>query len=538
MRRGKQIWVVAMLVAFTVLFFYNSTNHVLAATSGEREMRAVWMSTVFNIDWPSSKDYSNVEKQKATLAEDMKFIRNQNMNTVFFQVRTMGDALYPSSYAPWSRFLTGTLGKNPGYNPLKNAIEEAHINGLEFHAWFNPFRIDGGSSTFNKQDYINSLPANTALKNNPDWIVSYGKYHWLDVGVPEVREYVMNTILEVVKSYDVDGVHLDDYFYPYPVSGVDFPDSKSFELYGKGYSSVADWRRDNVNKFIKELNEKIKATKPYVKFGVSPFGIWKNGVSDGGSETNGLSSYNAIYVDSRKWVQEEWIDYIVPQIYWEFGHNTADYKTLVDWWSKQVEGKKVHLYIGHAAYKVGDSYGSSWLKSDEIANQINYGRLNKNVRGGGFFSLKDIKANRLGFFDKVKPLYSTRVAVPEMEWCKSIRKGWTMIRKSWYFLGDDGIVKTGWIEDNGKRYYLKSDGVMYTGWTKQDNWYYLGGDGAMKTGWVFSTGRWYYLGNDGTMKTGWIQVQNKWYYLYSDGHMAANTTISGYKIGKNGVWIQ
>ncbi|MBM6818898.1 family 10 glycosylhydrolase [Clostridium saudiense] len=370
------------------------------------EMRGVWVSTVSNLDWPEVGNY-DVKVQKELLKEKFDFIEEQNMNTIFFQVRPMGDALYESSYAPWSKYLTGTLWENPGYDPLEFAIDEAHKRGLELQAWFNPFRIDSNSEKFNIDNYIDELPEESPLKNNPDWIVKYNNYHYLDAGIPEVREYVIDTIIEVVKNYNIDGVVLDDYFYPYPSGGVEFPDEDTYEKYGEGFSSKDEWRRNNIDCFISELYSKIKNTNAEVKFGVSPFGIWRNGESVGGSNTSGLSSYDDVYVDSRKWIQEGWIDYIIPQIYWQFDYNSAPFATLVDWWAKQVENTNVELYIGHAAYKINDSsYGEAWLNGNEVINQIRYSRANSNVKGNCFFRLKTLEENRLGFTDKLKELYT------------------------------------------------------------------------------------------------------------------------------------
>ena len=359
------------------------------------EMRGVWVSTVSNLDWPEVGNY-DVKVQKELLKEKFDFIEEQNMNTIFFQVRPMGDALYESSYAPWSKYLTGTLGENPGYDPLEFAIDEAHKRGLELQAWFNPFRIDSNSEKFNIDNYIDELPEESPLKNNPDWIVKYNNYHYLDAGIPEVREYVIDTIIEVVKNYNIDGVVLDDYFYPYPSGGVEFPDEDTYEKYGEGFSSKDEWRRNNIDCFISALYSKIKNTNAEVKFGVSPFGIWRNGESVGGSNTSGLSSYDDVYVDSRKWIQEGWIDYIIPQIYWQFDYNSAPFATLVDWWAKQVENTNVELYIGHAAYKINDSsYGEAWLNGNEVINQIRYSIANSNVKCNCFFRLKTLEENRL-----------------------------------------------------------------------------------------------------------------------------------------------
>lgn len=530
---------IALVVVITLL---NSGFRTYAdgQANVSEEMRAVWITTVYNLDWPSTSDYKNIEAQKASLSDNLKFIQSLNMNTVFFQVRGMGDALYTSSYAPWSRYLTGVQGKNPGYDPLKFAVDEAHRLGLEFHAWFNPFRIDANGGSFDKQSYMNSLPDSSPLKSNPDWIVQYDKYQWLNIGVPEVREYVISLILEVVKNYDINGIHIDDYFYPYPVSGVEFPDSDTYVKYGQGYVSIADWRRDNVNKFVKELNNRIKSTKSYVKFGVSPFGVWRNGISVGGSPTTSFSSYDSLYADSRKWVLEEWVDYIVPQIYWEFENKSAPYGAVVDWWAKQVEGKKVQLYIGHAAYKNGvpEEYGGAWANPQELINQIRYGRSNSNVKGGVFFGLKDLKLNRLDIQNNLKTVYTAPVKTPIMPWLYTSGRGWTLIQDKWYYFDEKGSMKTGWILVNGIWYYLESNGAMRTGWLNWlGSWYYLGEGGDMRTGWIYTGGYWYYIDEFGVMKTGWVYTGGKWYYLYSDGHMAVSTRIGIYRIGPTGEWI-
>lgn len=557
-KRYSNISMVVFFLFFLSLILAPFKVYGASEVSNKDEMRAVWVSTVYNIDWPSAGDYNNIEAQKATFVENMNFVSNLNLNTVFFQARGMGDAMYPSSYAPWSKYLTGTQGKNPGYNPLQFALEEAHKKGLEFHAWFNPFRIyvDSEGNTFDKAAYIKALPEGSPLKANPQWIVQYGKYHWLDIGIPEVRAYVTNLILEVVRNYDIDGVHIDDYFYPYKVSGIDFPDKGSYELYGKGFSSVEDWRRENVNTFVRELNRKIKEAKSHVKFGISPFGIWRNSEEVGGCGTNGLSSYDTLYVDSRKWIQEEWIDYIIPQIYWPFDHKLAPHGKLVDWWSKQVAGKNVQLYIGLAAHNVGyPSKGDAWGNPEEIINQIKYGRNNPNVKGSSFFSLKSLKNNNLNIQGNLKGVYGEKVKTPEMPWLgkwtlidnkwyfldKNNGKvtGWLKHRNKWYYLGEDGVRRVGWAKSYGSWYYLNSDGTMATSWIKDRNlWYYLEDSGRMATGWKQLGGDWYYLDGSGAMATGWRLDRGKWYYMYSNGIMAKSTVIQGYRLGKDGAWIR
>lgn len=402
---------------------------VIASTvSNKYEFRAAWMSTVYNIDWPTAG--AGVQAQETDYTGKLDSLKSAGFNALIFQVRSMGDALFPSSYAPWSQYLTGTLGTAPGYNPLSFALDEAHKRNMEFHAWFNPFRISA-SSTFDVNNYINKLPSTSPLKQHPEWIVKYSgtkTYYWLNLGIPEVRSYVINLIMEAVNNYDIDGIHLDDYFYPYAVynsSGakVDFPDSAQFTQYGAGYSSIGDWRRDNVNKFVSSLSAAIRAAKPHVKFGISPFGIWKNSTSEGGAGTNGLSSYYDLYQDSKKWIDNQWIDYIIPQIYWNIGYSVADYSKLAPWWAQQVSGKNVDLYIGQAAYKINDSsYGSAWTNPSEIPNQIALNRQNPLIKGSAFFSTRDVLANKLGIYDALKTnLYHTYALTPNMSWKDNVK---------------------------------------------------------------------------------------------------------------------
>jgi uncharacterized lipoprotein YddW (UPF0748 family) len=422
MRKIKRI--LSLIIVAAIIFSQGYEVLALALPTEtivrKSEFRGVWIPTVYNLDWPALSASVTVEQQKQQYIEKLDKLKNTGMNAVMFQVRSMGDAFYESSYSPWSRYLTGTQGTNPGYDPLKFTLEEAHKKNMEFHAWFNPFRISDGAS-FNIADYINKLPAGSPLKSHPEWIVKYADAqktnYWLNPGIPEVRDYVVNIILEVVNIYDIDGVHIDDYYYPYPLSGVDFPDGSQYAQYGAGYANKGDWRRDNVNKFISELSSKIKTAKAHVKFGVSPFGIWKNGVSNGGSDTAGLSSYDSLYTDSLNWINKGYLDYIIPQIYWNFGYAPAAYEKLVDWWTAQVKGKNISLYIGHAAYKIGDPQSLAWLNPDEMPNQINYNRQFEDIKGDCFYSSKDILSNKLGIMDRLKSdTYKYPALIPAMPW--------------------------------------------------------------------------------------------------------------------------
>ncbi|NLP29471.1 MAG: family 10 glycosylhydrolase [Clostridia bacterium] len=410
----------------------NTTNDVKVATStANSEFRGAWFSTVYNRDWLSSASIG-VQQQKNDYINKVDKLKAAGFNSVIFQIRSMGDGLYPSKYVTWSKYLTGTAGNNPGYDPLAFALQEAQKRDLEFHAWFNPFRISADPN-FNVNDYISKLPSSSPLKQHPEWIVKYSgtsTYHWLNLGIPEARQYVIDTIMEVVENYDIDGIHMDDYFYPYPVyaandSKVDFPDNEAFTKYKGSFTNKADWRRNNVNTFVKELAAKIRAKKPSVKIGISPFGIWKNSKNEGGAGTNGISSYYDLYVDSKAFINNEWIDYIVPQIYWSMSYSIADYDVLVDWWSQQVAGKNVQLYIGQAAYKINaGGSDTAWTNSQEIINQIKYNRKNSNVKGSVFYSASDILANKLGVYDALKnDLYKSPASTPQMPWKQPANEG-------------------------------------------------------------------------------------------------------------------
>jgi uncharacterized lipoprotein YddW (UPF0748 family) len=412
---NQQGLVKAKLVGVTVItanYLNKTASYVLVVNkepiTPKREFRAAWIATVDNIDWPKKGVY-DPEQQKQDFIEILDKLKDIGMNAIIVQIRPTADSFYPSKYFPWSHWLTGIQGKDPGYDPLAFMIEEVHKRNLEFHAWINPYRVSMG-------DDLNALVDNHPAKQHPEWVVSYGGKLWFNPGNPEVKEYIINSIIEVVKNYDIDAIHFDDYFYPYPVTGVDFPDEELYQKYGVGFESKEAWRRNNVDTLISELSQKIKATKPYVKFGISPFGIWRNKSTDpNGSETNGFQSYDSLYADTRKWVQNEWIDYIVPQIYWYFNYSPAAYEKLVDWWRQQTAGKNVHLYIGHAAYRVGAD-DVNWLDPDQLPNQVLYNRNFENVYGSVFFATNNLLKNPLGVTDHLKELFKYPALVPQMEW--------------------------------------------------------------------------------------------------------------------------
>ncbi|MCR2806425.1 family 10 glycosylhydrolase [Paenibacillus soyae] len=372
----------------------------------KRELRAAWIASVENIDWPV-KGVTTESDQKADFIELLDELAATGINAVIVQVKPTADAFYPSELAPWSEWLTGVQGKDPGYDPLAFMLDEVHKRGMEFHAWFNPYRIS-------MHDDIGKLVEDHPAKLHPEWVETYGGKLYFNPGEPEAKAFVIDSVMEVVDNYDIDAVHFDDYFYPYPVSNTEFPDADEYAAYGEGFDNISAWRRNNVDTLIEGLAAEIKESKPYVKFGISPFGIWRNKATDpAGSETNGLQSYDALFADTKGWVEKGWLDYIAPQDYWHFDYSPAAYEKVQEWWRGVVDGENAHLYIGHAAYRV-----PTWTDSQELYNQIVYNRsFPETVHGSMFFSAKDVIANHLGMQDKlVADLYRYPALVPTMPW--------------------------------------------------------------------------------------------------------------------------
>ncbi|OPG96264.1 hypothetical protein B2I21_23205 [Chryseobacterium mucoviscidosis] len=365
-------------------------------TPSTDEMRGAWISTV-NGDWPSSGAKGNVEKQKLEFIQQLDTLKDMGINAVFVQVRANGDAIYPSGLVPWNSVLTGTQGKDPGYDPLAFMVEEAHKRGLEFHAWFNPFRATNSAST-------TGLAVNHVSKLHPDWMVNASGKLYINPGIPEARQHIIDTIMEVVNQYDVDGVHLDDYFYP---SNVTFNDDAAFKAYNTlNTSDRAEWRRDNINQFVKQLGESIHKVKAGVQYGISPFGVWRNkSVDMTGSDTKaGVTAYDSMNADVRTWIKQEWIDYVAPQVYWSMTLSAARYDKVVDWWANEVANTDVKLYIGHSPYKLGTPE-IGWQTSQEIIDQLIYNEKYDTVKGDIFFSSQYLTKNPLGLIAKLKAYY-------------------------------------------------------------------------------------------------------------------------------------
>lgn len=362
------------------------------------ELKGAWVSSVYNLDWPSAQSYGSPTTQMREFVTMLDELQQMGLNAVFVQVRPSADALYPSKLVPWSKYLTGVEGRNPGYDPLAFMIDETHRRGMEFHAWFNPFRASVGSTT-------DGLAANHVAKQHPEWIVSAGGKLYINPGIPVARQHIIDAIMEVVNGYPIDGVHLDDYFYP---SHVVFDDDEAFKAYNADKIKEKDaWRRHNINEFVKQLGESIRAVKPQVSYGISPFGVWRNQKNDPtGSDTNaGVSTYDDMHADVRTWIRNEWIDYVMPQIYWSQSLQVANYNTLVQWWANEVEGTRVKLYIGHAPYKLG-TQEVGWHTADEIINQLKYNENFPQIRGDVFFSAKDLRKNPFDLVNKLREYYN------------------------------------------------------------------------------------------------------------------------------------
>ncbi|MEU7056512.1 family 10 glycosylhydrolase [Streptomyces sp. NPDC046197] len=360
------------------------------------EMRGMWMATVLNRDWPSRTGLS-AARQRSELAVLLDAAVHRRLNTVFLQVRPTADALWPSPYEPWSQYLTGTQGRDPGWDPLGTAVKEAHARGLELHAWFNPYRVA-------THDDPARLVASHPARKHPDWVVPYGGRLYYNPGLPEVRAFVQKAMLDAVRKYPVDGVHFDDYFYPYPVAGQSFDDDAAYDRYGSGFAGRAAWRRDNIDALVRETAAGIKAIRPATQFGISPFGVWRNASTDPrGSDTQaGAETYDDLYADTRKWVREGWIDYLVPQLYWNIGFAAADYAELVPWWAEVAKGSRTKLYVGEALYRAGDpTQGAAWQDPAELSRHLTLAHAHPEVRGHVFFAAKDVAADPAGAMARV-----------------------------------------------------------------------------------------------------------------------------------------
>jgi uncharacterized lipoprotein YddW (UPF0748 family) len=361
------------------------------------EFRGVWVATVNNIDWPSQPGLP-VEVQKKEVINILNLHQSLGMNAIILQVRPCMDAFYPSTLEPWSRYLTGIPGKRPDpfYDPLQFWIEECHIRNMELHAWLNPYRI--------AQHADEPLAYDHKIFSKPEWAIVYGDKIYFDPGIPGTREYMTSVVCDIIRRYDVDGIHLDDYFYPYPTN-VPFPDDGSFRKYNRAFppEEKMAWRRENVDILIKMIHDSIQAIKPYVRFGISPFGVWRNLRDDpeGSATTAGVTNFDDLHADILKWLREGWIDYVVPQLYWEIGHKAADFETLCKWWNENTFGKQ--LFIGMAPFKLDRrATVQAWRKPEMMPEQMDILKKYPNISGCVFFSSKSFNRDLLGFQDSLQ----------------------------------------------------------------------------------------------------------------------------------------
>lgn len=384
----------------------------------EREFRAAWIATVDNIDFPSKRTLS-IDEQKAELIRDLEVARRLNLNAVIFQVRPMADALYRSDLEPWSEYLTGQMGRSQAFDPLEYVVAEAHKRGILVHAWFNPYRAYHPSAKTISDDHIS--------KRRPELVAKYGKYLWLDPTDPEASRHSLNVILDVVKRYDIDGVHFDDYFYPYiekdaEGKDIDFPDERNWKIYLADTEkrnlkpiSRSDWRRKNVNDFIVSVGRGVKRLKPQVMFGISPFGIWRP-MPELGIE--GFDAYEGLYADSKRWLREGWVDYFAPQLYWETARKAQSFPVLLKWWNEQ-NVKSRHIWPGLASYRIGRN--ENWGVA-ELTNQIHGIRAEKSTPGQIYFNFKSLRNDQGGVQNELlQRSYQRKALIPTSPWIKAKR---------------------------------------------------------------------------------------------------------------------
>ena len=362
----------------------------------KKEFRGVWVASVDNTDWPKNPT-TDVALQKSAFIALLDMHKYNGINAVIVQIRPAADAFYPSTLEPWSQWLTGVQGQapKPFYDPLAFMIEETHKRGMEFHAWLNPYR-----AVFSiKKSNITTMHI---TRQRPDWFIAYGDKKYFDPGNKEAQQFVVKVVNDIVTRYKVDAIHMDDYFYPYRIPNREFPDEKTYKLYGAG-KTKADWRRSNTDSIIVQIAKTIKKANKNCRFGISPFGVWRNASVDSlGSNTQaGQTNYDDLYADILLWLRSGWIDYVAPQLYWEIGHKLCDYNTLADWWASNSYGKD--CYVGIGIYRANTN--AAWKDKTQIPRQIQKLRSLPNLTGIIFYNSTAFVKNPNGWNDTLRLNY-------------------------------------------------------------------------------------------------------------------------------------
>lgn len=365
--------------------------------------RGAWIATVANIDWPSEAAVGDSATQQHEMTFLLDSLHSLGLNAIIFQVRPTADALYRSSFEPSSHWLTGTQGSSLTWDPLAWTIEEAHKRHMEVHVWLNPYRVNLAKTdtTAICEDHI--------WKKHRDWFWEYNKQWYFDPGLDVTREWICTIVQDIISRYDIQAIHMDDYFYPYPVGKKQLPDAETFARYPRGFTDIREWRRNNVNMAIQEISATIRECTDSVEFGISPFGVWRNANVDstGSATTAGITNYDDLYADIRLWIKKGWIDYVLPQLYWEIGKKAADYEVLAHWWANEVRGTKCKLYIGMAPYRLeGAKKDSPWGQGNEIGRQMTLNRTIPEITGECFYSTRPLLRNPRGVCDTIKAAYT------------------------------------------------------------------------------------------------------------------------------------
>lgn len=454
-------------IIILLFFIILGLKNTFSQQSPKRELRGAWIATFSNIDWPIRTQTPTQQRNAFILILDN--LKNAGINTIFVQVRSQCDAMYASNIDPWSADLTGVQGQapNPFWDPMTFMIEECHKRGMEFHAWLNPYRAISNFAV------INTFAANHVARQRPEWLLTSGSLRTLDPGLPAVRNYILDVVKDIVNRYDIDGLHFDDYFYP----NATFDDNATFAAFTRGFTDRAEWRRDNVNLMVQSVNDAIKLAKPWVKFGISPTGIYRNSSNAAiGTPTTGLEHYNALFADSKKWIEQGWVDYLAPQVYYHIGQTGANYSVVVPWWNNQANNR--HMYIGLAGYKVNDAAlnQAAWLSRTQIPEQIRFSRNYTNLHGQIFYNTKSLINNPLNFTDSLQQrLYNKFALVPTMPWKDNVKPNSPRTLTAAKYARDSLVLN--WLPDNiltgelniAKKYVVYKSLIMPINTNNPDN---------------------------------------------------------------------